>query len=107
MVRAAFASLSASEPLHPVDRELAASAGVHVYQHQDHRAVLEALVPFFGCGSIRSKGPRSNVLTYLVGRRVDLEERIIPFFERNPLVVKGNDFKPSQTTCDRSGRRST
>ena len=65
----------------------------HVYQHQDHRAVLEALVPFFGCGSIRSKGPRSSVLTYVVGRRVDLEERIIPFFERNPLVVKGYDFQ--------------
>jgi len=65
----------------------------HVYQHSDHRAVLEALVPFFKCGSVRSKGPRSSVLTYVVGRRADLEERIIPFFERQPLVVKRSDFE--------------
>jgi hypothetical protein len=77
----------------------------HVYKHQDHRAVLEALVPFFGCGSIRSKGPRSNVLTYVVGRRVDLEERIIPFFERNLLVVKRNDFQAFADIVRSLGRK--
>jgi hypothetical protein len=65
----------------------------HVYQHRAHRAVLEALIPFFGCGVIRAKGPKSSVLTYAVSRRADLEQRIIPFFEQHQLVVKGPDFR--------------
>src|SRR4051812_28667648 len=65
----------------------------HVYQHAAHRAVLEALIPFFGCGVIRAKGPKSSVLTYAVSRRLDLERRIVPFFEDHPLVVKGPDFR--------------
>jgi hypothetical protein len=64
-----------------------------VSQHSDHRAVLEALVPFFGCGSVRGKGPRSRVLIYVVSRREDLERRIVPFFERCPLIVKDTDFR--------------
>src|SRR5687768_13392308 len=38
----------------------------HVYQHAAHRVVLEALVDFFGCGSVRSKGGTSEVWTYAV-----------------------------------------
>ena len=64
-----------------------------VYQHHAHRVVLEALIRFFGCGVVRSKGPNSNVLTYAVSRRSELEERVIPFFERYPLVVKASDFE--------------
>jgi hypothetical protein len=29
----------------------------HIYQHQDHREILEAMVPVFGCGQVRPKGP--------------------------------------------------
>ena len=43
--------------LHPV---------FHVYQHVRYRAVLEELIPFFGCGRLRPKGPKSSVLTYAV-----------------------------------------
>ena len=64
-----------------------------VYQHRDSRRVLEALIPFFGCGSVRSKGPRSCVLTFVVSRRRELRERVIPFFRRHPLVVKNRDFQ--------------
>ena len=63
-----------------------------VSQHVAHRAVLEALIRFFDCGAVRSKGPRSSVLTYSVYRSVDLEERILPFFEHHQLVVKHGDF---------------
>jgi LAGLIDADG DNA endonuclease family protein len=69
--------------LHPV---------FHVYQHQQHRAVLEALVRFFGCGRIRAKGPGSAVLTFAVDGLTALEEHIVPFFEAHPLVVKHDDF---------------
>jgi len=65
----------------------------HVYQHQDHRSVLEALRRFFACGSVRPKGPQSRVLTYSVERRRDLIEVIVPFFEAYPLVVKRGDFE--------------
>jgi LAGLIDADG endonuclease len=65
----------------------------HVYQHSDHREVLEAMVPFFGCGRLRSKGPKSSVWTYAVDSLRDLEAAIVPFFELYPLKVKQNDFE--------------
>ena len=55
-----------------------------VYQHQDHREVLDALVPFFGCGRIRSKGPKSSVSASTVEALRDLEEAVLPFFEESP-----------------------
>jgi hypothetical protein len=64
-----------------------------VYQHEVHRAVLEALIPFFGCGSVRSKGRRSSVWTYAVDSLRKLESTIVPFFERQPLIVKADDFR--------------
>ena len=65
----------------------------HVYQHQRHRAVLEDLVRFFGCGRITPKGPKSSVLTFAVEGLGTLEGSVLPFFERHPLVVKGDDFR--------------
>ena len=64
-----------------------------VYQHHQHRAVLEDVASFFGCGRIRAKGPKSNVLTYAVDSLLDLEEDILPFFEHHPPVVKAADFR--------------
>jgi hypothetical protein len=64
----------------------------HVYQHEEYRAVLEELVVFFGCGRIRSKGPKSSVLTFAVDRLADQVAHIVPFFERYPLVIKAKDF---------------
>ncbi len=69
--------------LHPV---------FQVSQHERHRTVLEELQSFFGCGRIRSKGPRSSVLAYAVDSLRDLEITILPFFECNRLIVKGSDF---------------
>src|ERR671915_2268739 len=62
------------------------------YQHRDNVEILEQLRDFFGCGRITAKGP-SNVMTYSVYRREDLESVIIPFFDRHPLVSrKHEDF---------------
>jgi len=69
--------------LHPV---------FHVYQHVAHRAVLEALINFFGCGRIRAKGGTSSVWTYTVESVARLTDTIVPFFEDNPLVIKAADF---------------
>jgi len=65
----------------------------HVYQHKDHRVVLEAMISFFGCGRLRPKGPKSNVLTFAVEGLRDLEAAVLPFFELHPLVVKQADFE--------------
>jgi hypothetical protein len=62
-----------------------------VYQHHDNLELLEEIRMFFGCGSITSKGPSSSVMTFAVSKRVDLEERIIPFFERHGLRSKKRD----------------
>jgi hypothetical protein len=50
------------------------------------------MVPAFGCGRVRSKGPRSSVLTYTVESLRDLEVKVLPFFEQYPLIVKRRDF---------------
>ena len=70
--------------LHPV---------FHVYQHERHRAVLEAFAVVFGCGRVRSKGPGSSVLTYAVDSLLDIEGSVLPFFEHYPLRVKEADFR--------------
>ena len=72
-----------------------------VSQHRVARRVLDALVPFFGCGRVRSKGPLSSVMTFAVDRRRDLLERIIPFFEANPPLVKDRDFRTFAEICRR------
>lgn len=54
--------------------------------------MLEALTRFFGCGTVRSKGSRSTVDVYAVQRLHELEDIIVPFFERHPLTVKREDF---------------
>jgi hypothetical protein len=64
----------------------------HVYQHNDHREVLENLVRFFGCGRVRPKGPRSQVSTFSVDGLRDLERTVVPFFEEHPPQVKSSDF---------------
>jgi hypothetical protein len=58
------------------------------YQHRYNVEILESLRDFFGCGRITAKGPNSDVLTYSVYRRRDLESVIIPFFERWPLLSR-------------------
>jgi hypothetical protein len=63
-----------------------------VYQHRRHRAVLEAMQAYFACGTIRAKGPASNVLTYAVDSLVSLEAKVVPFFEQHAPIVKASNF---------------
>jgi LAGLIDADG endonuclease len=81
--RSGFAKSTGGWQLHPV---------FHVYQHEEHGDVLEQLVVTFGCGRIRRKGSNSCVSTYAVDSLADLNERVVPFFEQHPLIVKGRDF---------------
>jgi hypothetical protein len=65
----------------------------HIYQHRDHRDVLEAMIPVFGCGRVRPKGPNSSVLTFAVDGLRSLEGAVLRFFEQHPPVVKRGDFE--------------
>jgi hypothetical protein len=64
-----------------------------VSQHTDHRALLEALTGFFGCGTVRGKGAGGTVDVFVVSRLGDLCDIVVPFFEQHPLVVKQADFQ--------------
>lgn len=63
-----------------------------VYQHEKERRLLERLRSHFGCGRLYHQGPNSSVVTYSVARLEDLEQRVIPFFEKHRLLVKDEDF---------------
>ena len=60
-----------------------------VSQNGDRSNVLELFRETLGCGSIRINDrlrPSDRTLVYVVRRRSDLRERVIPFFIRNPLL---------------------
>jgi hypothetical protein len=77
----------------------------HVYQHRDHRDVLDELRLFFGCGSVRPKGPKSDVMTFSVESLKDLRTWILPFFEEHMLLVKANDFRSFAVIVNAMSRR--
>jgi hypothetical protein len=59
---------------------------------------LQALRNFFGVGTLclnrRQDNHREHLYRYLVNRRIDLKEVIIPFFRQNPLrTAKRTDFE--------------
>ena len=70
-------------------------------QHEKERRLLERIRAHFGCGTLYHKGPNSSVMTYSVTKLVDLEERIIPFFEDHRLITaKRNDFQLFRQVLD-------
>jgi hypothetical protein len=70
-----------------------------VSQNADRSEVLVLMQQYFGCGSIRPD--RSDkTLKYEVRCLDDLVERIIPFFEANPLLSsKQRDFERFAEVC--------
>jgi hypothetical protein len=67
----------------------------HVSQNDDRAQVLDLIRKRFDeCGYIKSNGRKDRALVYVVRRREDLIEHVIPFFERTPLLSsKQEDFK--------------
>ena len=62
------------------------------------REALEKIKDFFGCGAIylnkRYDNHHEHQVKYVVRKREDLLEKIIPFFEQNPLQsAKKKDFE--------------
>ena len=67
----------------------------HVSQNGDRAQVLEVISERLGgCGYIKSNGKKDRALVYVVRRREDLLKRVIPFFERSPLLSsKKHEFE--------------
>lgn len=76
-----------------------------VTQGASSRSALEAVGRYFRCGRIIESTRRDNhrepLLRYSVKARQDLTQRIIPFFEDNPLITaKRKDFVSFCTVID-------
>lgn len=69
---------------------------LHVSQNEERSSVLEVLRERLGCGYIKpNHRSRSNDRSqvFVVRNREDLTSRVIPFFQRNPLLSsKQDDF---------------
>jgi hypothetical protein len=76
-----------------------------VSQGESSVHVLEELREFFGCGRVfanrRYDNHRENMAQFIVGRREDLVERVIPFFRQYPLrTSKQRDFEKFAACVD-------
>jgi hypothetical protein len=66
----------------------------HVSQNGDRAQVLELIHARLRCGYIKPNSKRDQALVFVVRNREDLLQRVIPFFERNPLLSsKQQDFE--------------
>ena len=59
---------------------------LHVSQNGDRAQVLELIRNRLGCGYIKPNSKRDQALVLVVRERTALLERVIPFFERSPLL---------------------
>ena len=66
----------------------------HVSQNRDRRQVLDLIQQRLGCGRIRENHRNGDsCLVFVVRDRNDLLTKVIPFFERQPLLSsKQRDF---------------
>ena len=85
-----------------------------VSQGESSIHVLEELREFFGCGRVsvnrRHDNHRENMAQFVVNRREDLVETVIPFFRRFPLrSAKRRDFETFAACVDlmKHGRHLT
>ena len=66
----------------------------HVSQNGDRVQVLEVIRERLGCGYIKPNSKRDRALVLVVRDRESLLGRVIPFFERSPLLsTKQADFE--------------
>ena|SRR5690348_697120 len=76
----------------------------HVSQDAQRPEVLHLIRERFGCGYLREnhRGTRDTTLVFVVRRREDLLTKIIPFFEREPLISsKQQEFVVSPRSFER------
>lgn len=76
----------------------------HLSQNPGGKNILEAFKRRLGCGYIKSnhpKNPRDKTLVLIIKNRKDLQEKLIPFFNKYPLLSsKYKDFIVFKKTLD-------
>ncbi len=61
----------------------------HVSQNPERASILRLLQAHLGCGRIQANarsGGRDRSLVYVVRNRLDLTRKVLPFFERHPIL---------------------
>lgn len=71
-----------------------------VTQHKENKIVLELFSSELQCGRIIEKPGQQDILVFLVDNRRQLEEKIIPFFEKYELLLKKRDFEIFRTVVN-------
>jgi hypothetical protein len=64
-----------------------------ISQHKDYGEVLTIIQNSLGCGKISVKSGQPNLLVLVEKSRKNLSEKIIPFFQKYPLIVKKRQFQ--------------
>lgn len=64
----------------------------HVTQHKQGQAVLELFRSRLSCGRVVEKHGQPDLMQFVVDNRRQLAEKVIPFFDKQPLVAKEKDF---------------
>ena len=68
-----------------------------VYQHEKHREILELYKFVFKTGTIYRKSGIHPVLNFSINSRRNILERVIPFFDRYPLITKQDAYQKFRT----------
>ena len=82
----------------------------HVSQNAERRQVLDLIKQRLACGRIQEnhRGSSDTSLVFVVRNRDDLILKVIPFFERQPLLSsKQQDFLRFASIVKEMGRGST
>ena len=64
-----------------------------ISQHKDYREILDIIQKALECGKISIKSGQPNLLVLVEKNRKNLSQKIIPFFQKYPLIVKQRQFK--------------
>ena len=63
-----------------------------VYQHKNGVELLYLVKEFFSAGSVYRKSGKHPVMVFGIHSRRSLQEKIIPFFNKYPLILKRKSF---------------
>lgn len=68
-----------------------------VYQHERHRYILEVFQEVFKTGSIYRKSGIHPVLNFSINSMRSILEKVLPFFDTYPPIVKAETYKTFRT----------
>ena len=73
----------------------------HITQNQSQRELLEAISKELHVGRVIEKHGQPGTILLIVDNRKQLSERLIPFFKKYRLVVKGKSFETFSEIVER------